>query len=795
MKMTGQDISVPAPHARILVVDDHPMTAQTLSRTLMQLGPDIEVISATSGKGALEKVKDGAVDLVITDLMMPEMNGLELIEELRSHPGGQPTYTILVTAFDVPGLRESARRLKVNETIIKPVRPEHLCQVVSQALSNMSVTKPPKSPMDEEQPVFKILIADDVQDNLSLLARFLQSEGYAYITATDGLEALEKIRSYIPDLVLLDVNMPKMDGFRVLEEVRSDPAIQHIPVIILTAARVGYADLHSGLNLGADDYITKPFDRRELLARIRTRLRVKEAEDRLRQRNRELSLLPEIGRELSARTNIFELMDVVLRRTVDALGAMIGHLFLINSKVPLHKECYRPDPDSKAHLVQLPPLNHFLEQIKEFRQGLIIQDIRADERWIVSPEDPTRSVVMIPMFGRFDLIGLLVLHHERAGYFTEEHQFLLTAIASQAAIAVENTQLYSRAATEQQKLRAVLQSAADAILVFDENECLSLLNSAAEKLFTDVETRIGVPLMRGRGYDSLLELLEETYASGSPKTGEVLWNDQRFFSALVTPIQEGGCVVVLHDISHFKALDRVKNEFISTASHDLKNPIATILGFSQLLSQAGPLNELQADFANRIHTAAINMDKLVQDLLALAKMDANLELKQESVDLNTVVAELMNEFAPQFDVKEQTYTFTRSEIGVNVQGDLFQLKQVLRNLIGNAIKYTSTHGSINLALEIDQQNVSVSIRDTGFGIPEEDLPHIFDRFYRVRHDSVKDIEGNGLGLAIVKAIVEKHGGQLIVESELGKGSCFTICLPLLQAPIPLATTHNHERKA
>ena len=788
--MTAQNPSIPALHARILVVDDHPMTAQTLSRTLMQLGPEIEVISATSGKGALEKVKDGAVDLVITDLMMPEMNGLELIEQLRSHPGGQPTYTILVTAYDVPGLRESARRLKVNETIIKPIRPEHLCQVVSRALCNMSASRPPKSSTDGQGSAFKILIADDVQDNLSLLGRFLQSEGYAYVTAADGLEALQKIRSEMPDLILLDVNMPKMDGFQVLEALRSDAAVKHIPVIILTAARIGYADLHAGLNLGADDYVTKPFDRRELLARIRTRLRVKAAEDGLRQRNRELSLLPEIGRELSARTNLFELMDVVLRRTVDALGAMSGHLFVINSKVPLHKEYYRPVTESNEHPVQVPPLNHFLDQIKDYREGLILPDVREDERWDVLPDDPTRSVIMIPMFGRSDVIGLLMLHHERAGYFTEEHQLLLTAIAGQAAIAVENTQLYSRVSAEQQKLLAVLQNADDAILMFDENECLSLLNSAAEKLFTDVETRIGVPLLRGRGYDPLLQLIDETYTSSAPKTGEVLWNDQRFFSAFVTPIAEGGCVVVLHDISHFKALDRIKNEFISTASHDLKNPIATILGFSQIISQAGSLNDLQLDFANRIHNAAINMDKLVQDLLALAKMDANLELKREAVDLNSVVTEIVNEFAPQFQAKEQIFALHESGNRVNVQADMFQLKQVLRNLIGNAIKYTPTDGSISLSLEIDQQNAIVSIRDTGYGIPEEDLPHIFDRFFRVRHDSVKDIEGNGLGLAIVKAIIEKHGGQIRVESELGEGSCFTIGLPLMQVPLPLVAINN-----
>ena len=119
------------PKARILVVDDHPNTALTLSRAISQLGPSLEVISATNGRTALERVKDGAVDLLITDMMMPEMNGLELIEHLKKHPGGHPTYTILITAYDVPGLRESARRLKVDETIIKPVRPERVLFVES----------------------------------------------------------------------------------------------------------------------------------------------------------------------------------------------------------------------------------------------------------------------------------------------------------------------------------------------------------------------------------------------------------------------------------------------------------------------------------------------------------------------------------------------------------------------------------------------------------------------------------------------------------------------------------------
>lgn len=149
-------------------------------------------------------------------------------------------------------------------------------------------------------PKARILIADDRPDNLHLLATRLASEGYAFITAADGEETLKKLRSAVPDLVLLDIHMPKKNGFDVLQEMRADPLIAHIPVIVVTATHIAPQDVRLGLSLGADDYITKPFDWRELAARVRAKLRVKRAEDALRRRSRELGLLPQ---DLSAWLN------------------------------------------------------------------------------------------------------------------------------------------------------------------------------------------------------------------------------------------------------------------------------------------------------------------------------------------------------------------------------------------------------------------------------------------------------------------------------------------------------------
>ena len=264
------------------MVDDHLGTATTLARAISQIGSGLEVIPATSGQEALERVKFAAADILITDMIMPEMTGLQLIEKLQNNPAGRPTFCFVITAYDVPGLRLTARHLNVTDVFAKPINPERICKIIVQTIEKINQAKPSDSKEVMPQKPFTILIADDQPDNILLLTRYLESEGYNYLKARDGLEALEKVRGEQPDLVLLDVNMPNKDGFTVLEEIRADPAICHIPVIILTAARLDSIEVQFGLNLGADDYITKPFNRRELLARIRTKLRAKETQDAVR---------------------------------------------------------------------------------------------------------------------------------------------------------------------------------------------------------------------------------------------------------------------------------------------------------------------------------------------------------------------------------------------------------------------------------------------------------------------------------------------------------------------------------
>jgi signal transduction histidine kinase len=172
------------------------------------------------------------------------------------------------------------------------------------------------------------------------------------------------------------------------------------------------------------------------------------------------------------------------------------------------------------------------------------------------------------------------------------------------------------------------------------------------------------------------------------------------------------------------------------------------------------------------------MKELVQNLLDLAKADIGPDLRKETVNINSLLAEISDEFQPQAKVNRQMIQLQEAGDQIKVAGDALQLRQAVRNLVGNALKYSPPDSSVILSVKVEESNVTISVKDTGYGIPADDLPFIFDRFYRVRNEDVQNIEGNGLGLAIVKSIVEQHGGQVSVESRPGKGSCFTFTLPL-----------------
>jgi signal transduction histidine kinase/DNA-binding response OmpR family regulator len=227
---------------------------------------------------------------------------------------------------------------------------------------------------------------------------------------------------------------------------------------------------------------------------------------------------------------------------------------------------------------------------------------------------------------------------------------------------------------------------------------------------------------------------------------------------------------------------KFKDRFLSTMSHELRTPLNAVMGFSDLLADKryGELNERQQRYVGHINTGGRHLLKLINDILDLSKIEAGrMEISCEDLSVATIFAEVVSALRPLAEKKEQTLS-PSAEPGLSVHADAMRFKQVLMNLIGNAIKFTPEGGRIELEAQQVERNVLVKVRDNGPGIPPEEQKRIFEAFYRLRK-SGEGAEGTGLGLAITESLVKLHGGSLGLESEPGSGSCFYFSLPIAKA--------------
>jgi signal transduction histidine kinase/DNA-binding response OmpR family regulator len=236
---------------------------------------------------------------------------------------------------------------------------------------------------------------------------------------------------------------------------------------------------------------------------------------------------------------------------------------------------------------------------------------------------------------------------------------------------------------------------------------------------------------------------------------------------------------LLHAKEEAERGSKFKDQFLSTMSHELRTPLNAVLGFSDLLADEryGPLNERQHRYVNHIHTGGKHLLNLISDILDLSKIEAGrMELALESLSIETTLGEVLSVMQPLADRKSHALT-KHNEPGLLVRADATRFKQVLMNLLGNAIKFTPNGGQIQVAARLAGPHVRVEVRDNGPGIPPEEQKRIFEAFYRLRETGRKT-EGTGLGLAITHRLVELHGGELCLESQLGHGSCFYFSLPV-----------------
>jgi len=350
--------------------------------------------------------------------------------------------------------------------------------------------------------------------------------------------------------------------------------------------------------------------------------------------------------------------------------------------------------------------------------------------------------------------------------------------------------------SERTKLATVLGSTEEPVLVTTgRDDRVVLANAAACRAF-DLGAIIaeGRPLAELIDNEKLINFVANAPETGSGQKSEIPLGDGRTLYATLTPIPDVGRAVIMQDITHLKELDQMKTEFVSTVSHDLRSPLTSILGYAKILKTAGPLNERQQMFVERIMRGANQITELISDLLDIGKIEAGLDLEMAPHDLAVMAGNVIEQFKGQAADKGQKLAYHRPAEPAPVLGNELRLCQVISNLVGNAIKYTPAGGEINATVQLEDGMVLLSVQDDGIGIPPADLPYIFDKFYRVQNEDTADIQGTGLGLSICKSVVEKHQGHIWAESEHGKGSIFCVSLPRL-APADLPDNRQLAVKA
>jgi len=379
-------------------------------------------------------------------------------------------------------------------------------------------------------------------------------------------------------------------------------------------------------------------------------------------------------------------------------------------------------------------------------------------------------------------LGVMWVAYQQMRSFSEDEVRFLGTLASQAAIAISNASLYTSAEVGRQRLEAVLVSTPEPVLVFDEETHLLLINAAALQVPGLISSAVpGRSIEDSVAHKELVTLIRQPL-QGQLSSREITLSNGLVYFASVSPVNADGCsvgkVCVLQDITHFKELDKLKSDFVATVSHDLRSPMTLMRGYVTMLTMVGELNDQQKNYTQKIISGVENMTRLVNNLLDLGRIDAGIGLQVERVMAQDVVEQVLSSLQPQATQKSIHLSHEGLEqppIILEVDRALFQ--QAIYNLVENAIKYTPSGGKIRIRLNPQVRHVVIEVRDTGIGVAPLDMPRLFERFYRSARREANAQRGTGLGLAIVKSIAERHGGQVRVESQLGKGSTFYMEIP------------------
>jgi PAS domain S-box-containing protein len=638
-------------------------------------------------------------------------------------------------------------------------------------------------------PKAKLLLVDDEPKNLMALAALLEEPDRELTLADSGAKALRYLLEDDFALILLDVHMPVMDGFETAELIRERDRTRNVPIIFLTADVRGEVSISKGYALGGVDYIMKPVDSDVLRAKVSTFVELFKKSKELERQAEELAESTALLRSI---------LDGSTEHAILALDAG-GLITEWNAGA---EKIYGHSRDSVAGRRTIDVLFEQAEAGDVVRA--LFEDVK--RRGTAEGEFTHRRVDGGSFTAQVSLTQRTTAGGANLGYAWISRDVTTIKQAEQMREDLRReSSARLEAEFERQELQQIIDVLPEALVIVDAAGNLKLQNQAAQYLLGPMNEQENVARHNAsvlRRPDGTLvpidaQPLHRVLMTGEPVLGERLMvrledETQKSMLTSAVALREGdgsitGAAVAFQDISALDDLNQQKEEFLAALAHDLKTPLTVILGRARILERRAnrlPTQEAQffAELLGSIGRSTWRATSLVNSLLDSARMEmgSSLELNREQVNLSLIIEDLEKDFRALTDRHELRVELDGAAIGL---WDRERIMRVLSNLLENAVKYSPDGGEIVVRTRVAADDaegveiVGIQITDHGIGIPARDQTKIFDPFFRARNATLS-FAGTGIGLFASKKIIEAHGGQITVSSEINAGSTFSIRLPL-----------------
>jgi PAS domain S-box-containing protein len=505
---------------------------------------------------------------------------------------------------------------------------------------------------------------------------------------------------------------------------------------------------------------------------------------------------------LNSSLDLDQVLDQILEQTMRVVPCQSVNMMLVEgNQASVVRQLHRVS-DEKIERVAggtiLPLTVNTLEKMLKTGGPILIPDTHQEPDWkTLETSAWIRSYASAPLQIRQQVIGFLNVNSDQPNFFSEETTRRLQAFASHAAAALHNARLYgdlqrysfdledrvqertAELSVAKNRIEAILESVPDAVFVLESNENLLESNQAGKYLLEQAES----------GPTELFshDFMRRLKSGKLPDEKAVVEVNGRIYQALSSslplPDQQSGLVVVFRDVTRFQELDRMKTQFVSDVSHELRTPLANLSLYLDLLSNE--CDDLRRErYQSTLRRETNRLTQLIEDLLTISRLESNrISFFIKEIDVFELLKDLVEDRTPMALQRNLQLEYNPSENLPQALVDPRLLTQVISNILTNALNYTKPNGLIkltaNTALSDGIQWVTISVSDSGEGILPEELPHIFERFYRGSASRKTNAPGTGLGLAISQEILGRMGGKISVVSEPGQGSTFTIWMPAM----------------